>query len=64
MTVISSQALARDLPAIHFHHECTKTEMPKFVGVCIDGGEKVIVCYHSEEEPIGYATHDRMVDRE
>ena len=63
MTRIYSQALARDLLAIHVHQECTKTKMLKFVWVCIDGVEKV-VSYHSEQEPFGYAAHDRLVDRE
>jgi len=63
-TGINIQALARDLPAIHIHHECTKTEMLKFVGVRIDSAEKVIVCYHSEQESFVYAAHDSLIDQE
>ena len=63
MTGIYRQALARVLPAIHVHHECTKTTMLKFVGVCIDGTEKV-VSYYSEQGPFGFAAYDRLVDRE
>jgi len=48
LTCINVQALARDLSAIHVHHKCTKTEMLKIVGVCIDGAEEVSVSYHSE----------------
>ena len=36
VTGINIQSLARDLPAIHLHHERTKTEMSKIEGVCID----------------------------
>jgi len=64
VTGINIQPLARDLPAIHLHHECTKTEMLKIEGVCIDGAEKVSVCYHSKQEPFGYAANDRLIDQE
>jgi hypothetical protein len=50
MTGIYSQSLARNLPTIHNNAESTKTEMLKFVGICIDGAEKVFVVYHGEQE--------------
>jgi hypothetical protein len=47
MNGINREALPMDQPTIHIYYECTKTKMLKFVGVCIDGAEKVIVCYHN-----------------
>jgi hypothetical protein len=48
MTGIYSQIVARNLPAIHKHGESMKTEMLKFVGICIDAAEKDFVVYHGE----------------
>jgi len=64
MTRINSQAFPTDLPAIRVHHESTNTKMLKFVGVCTDGAEKVTICFHSEQEPLGYADHDRLIVQE
>jgi hypothetical protein len=61
---IYNQVLARYLFTIHNHREYTESEMLKNVKVCIDGAEKVIVCYHGEQESFGYTPHNSLINRE
>jgi hypothetical protein len=51
------------LPAIHNHIESTKSEMLKFVGICLDGPEKVFVVYHGEQKTFRYTPHNSLIDR-
>jgi hypothetical protein len=41
-----------------------KTEMLKIVGVCIDGAEKVSVCYHCEQKSFWNASREPLINRE
>jgi len=50
MTRIESQCLVGHLSAVQKHRVCADSKILKFVGVCIDGAEKVAVIYHSEHE--------------
>jgi hypothetical protein len=59
-----NQSLARNLPAVHNHIEFTKSEMTKFVGVCIHGAKKVFVGYHGEQETFWYTPQNGLIGRE
>jgi hypothetical protein len=64
MTGSYDESLAKYLPTVHDQIECMNSEMLKYVGVGIDGAEKVSVFYHGKQETFRYTPIDCLIDRE
>jgi len=52
MTRVESQCLGH-LSSVQKYRVCTDNEILESLEVCIDGSEKVVVIYHSEQKSFG-----------